>query len=173
MVGKILADTGGSAAIVETIVGKAGPRTLPWAMALIAAILGLPLFFEIGVVLLVPVVLLVARRTDAPVMRVGIPALAGLSVLHGLVPPHPGPLVAISNLHADLGQTLHLRPHHRRTDPGPLRSAAGAPDRAVGAGPRERDPGTGRLRRGPRTGRATLRRPRTRRRVTDNDWPRG
>ncbi len=106
MVGKILADTGGSAAIVETIVGKAGPRTLPWAMALIAAILGLPLFFEIGVVLLVPVVLLVARRTDAPVMRVGIPALAGLSVLHGLVPPHPGPLVAISNLHADLGQTL-------------------------------------------------------------------
>jgi gluconate:H+ symporter, GntP family len=106
MVGKILADTGGSAAIVETIVGKAGPRLLPWAMALIAAILGLPLFFEIGVVLLVPVVLLVARRTDVPVMRVGIPALAGLSVLHGLVPPHPGPLVAISNLNADLGQTL-------------------------------------------------------------------
>jgi GntP family gluconate:H+ symporter len=106
MVGKILADTGGSAAIVDTIVGKAGPRMLPWAMALIAAILGLPLFFEIGVVLLVPVVLLVARRTDVPVMRVGIPALAGLSVLHGLVPPHPGPLVAISNLGADLGQTL-------------------------------------------------------------------
>jgi GntP family gluconate:H+ symporter len=106
MVGKILADTGGSAAIVETIVGKAGPRMLPWAMALIAAILGLPLFFEIGVVLLVPVVLLVARRTDVPLMRVGIPALAGLSVLHGLVPPHPGPLVAISNLNADLGQTL-------------------------------------------------------------------
>jgi gluconate:H+ symporter, GntP family len=106
MIGKILADTGGSDAIVETIVGKAGPRMLPWAMALIAAILGLPLFFEIGVVLLVPVVLLVARRTDVPVMRVGIPALAGLSVLHGLVPPHPGPLVAISNLNADLGQTL-------------------------------------------------------------------
>jgi GntP family gluconate:H+ symporter len=106
MIGKILADTGGSDAIVETIVGKAGPRMLPWAMALIAAILGLPLFFEIGVVLLVPVVLLVARRTDVPVMRVGIPALAGLSVLHGLVPPHPGPLVAISNLNADLGKTL-------------------------------------------------------------------
>jgi GntP family gluconate:H+ symporter len=106
MVGKILADTGGSDAIVETIVGRASARMLPWAMALIAAILGLPLFFEIGVVLLVPVVLLVARRTDVPVMRVGIPALAGLSVLHGLVPPHPGPLVAIANLNADLGQTL-------------------------------------------------------------------
>ena len=75
-------------------------------MALIAAILGLPLFFEVGVVLLVPVVILVARRTDVPLMRVGIPALAGLSILHGLVPPHPGPLVAIDALGADLGLTL-------------------------------------------------------------------
>ena len=106
MVGKILADSGGSNAIVDTIIGKVGPRGLPWAMALIAAILGLPLFFEVGVVLLVPVVILVARRTDIPIMRVGIPALAGLSVLHGLVPPHPGPLVAIDNLDADLGLTL-------------------------------------------------------------------
>ena len=106
MVGKILADSGGSNAIVDTIIGKVGPRGLPWAMALIAAILGLPLFFEVGVVLLVPVVILVARRTDIPIMRVGIPALAGLSVLHGLVPPHPGPLVAIDNLGADLGLTL-------------------------------------------------------------------
>ena len=56
--------------------------------------------------LLVPVVLLVAARSDVPLMKVGIPALAGLSVLHGLVPPHPGPLVAISALKADLGLTL-------------------------------------------------------------------
>jgi GntP family gluconate:H+ symporter len=53
-------------------------------------------------------VLLVSRRTDVPLMRIGIPALAGLSVLHGLVPPHPGPLVAISALKADLGLTLAL-----------------------------------------------------------------
>ena len=77
-------------------------------MALIAAILGLPLFFEVGVVLLVPVVILVARRTGLPLMKVGIPALAGLSVLHGLVPPHPGPLAAIELLNADLGLTLLL-----------------------------------------------------------------
>ena len=108
MVGKILADSGGSDQIVDTIIGRVGPRGLPWAMALIAAILGLPLFFEVGVVLLVPVVILVARRLDIPLMRVGIPALAGLSVLHGLVPPHPGPLVAIDNLGADLGLTLLL-----------------------------------------------------------------
>ena len=106
MVGKLLADSGGSDTIVETIIGRVGPVGLPWAMALIAAMLGLPLFFEVGVVLLVPVVILVALRLDIPIMRVGIPALAGLSILHGLVPPHPGPLVAIDALGADLGLTL-------------------------------------------------------------------
>ena len=106
MVGKLLADSGGSDTIVETIISRVGPAGLPWAMALIAAMLGLPLFFEVGVVLLVPVVILVALRLDIPIMRVGIPALAGLSILHGLVPPHPGPLVAIDALGADLGLTL-------------------------------------------------------------------
>jgi GntP family gluconate:H+ symporter len=79
---------------------------MPWAMAGIAALIGLPLFFEVGVVLLVPVVVLVARRLRLPIVAVGIPALAGLSVLHGLVPPHPGPLVAIDALGANLGLTL-------------------------------------------------------------------
>jgi GntP family gluconate:H+ symporter len=108
MIGALLADSGGADTIVDTIIGRVGARGLPWAMALIAAILGLPLFFEVGVVLLVPVVILVARRTDVPLMRVGIPALAGLSILHGLVPPHPGPLVAIDAVGADLGLTLLL-----------------------------------------------------------------
>ena len=79
-------------------------------MAGVAALVGLPLFFEVGVVLLVPIVLLVARRTDIGLLRIGIPALAGLSVLHGLVPPHPGPLVAISSLNADLGPHPAVRP---------------------------------------------------------------
>jgi len=79
------------------------------AIAAVAALIGLPMFFEIGVVLLVPMVLLVAQRSEGPLLRIGIPALAGLSVLHGLVPPHPGPLAAIANLHADLGLTLRWR----------------------------------------------------------------
>ncbi|MCU1536353.1 MAG: gluconate transporter [Humibacillus sp.] len=106
MIGKLLEDSGGANRIVSTLVGRVGPRGLPWMMAAIAAILGLPLFFEVGVVLLVPVVILVARRTGLSLMKVGIPALAGLSVLHGLVPPHPGPLTAIGLLNADLGRTL-------------------------------------------------------------------
>jgi len=106
MIGALLAQSGGADGIVNRIVERVSGSALPWAMAGVAALVGLPLFFEVGVVLLVPIVLLVARRTDIGLLRIGIPALAGLSVLHGLVPPHPGPLVAISSLNADLGLTL-------------------------------------------------------------------
>jgi GntP family gluconate:H+ symporter len=106
MLGKLLADSGGANEIVDKIVGRVGRGLLPWAMALIAAIIGLPMFFEIGVVILVPIIILVGRRTGVPLMRIGIPALAGLSILHGLVPPHPGPVTAIDLLKADLGKTL-------------------------------------------------------------------
>jgi GntP family gluconate:H+ symporter len=108
IVGMLLISSGGAARVVDSIVSRVGERRLPWAMAGAAALVGLPMFFEIGVVLLIPIVLLVATRSRQPVLRVGIPALAGLSVLHGLVPPHPGPVTAITALHADLGLTLGL-----------------------------------------------------------------
>lgn len=108
MFGKILADSGGADQIVDTIIRHASPRALPWAMALVGAIIGLPMFFEIGLVLLMPVIYLVARRSGQSLVTIGIPALAGLSAMHGLVPPHPGPLTAIDYLGADLGTTLAL-----------------------------------------------------------------
>src|SRR6478672_2698007 len=108
MFGKLLADSGGADEIVDTIVGRSSGRSLPWAMALVGALIGLPMFFEIGLVLLMPVILLVARRSGLSLVRIGIPALAGLSAMHGLVPPHPGPLVAIDALTADLGVTPGL-----------------------------------------------------------------
>ncbi|GAA3396020.1 GntP family permease [Cryptosporangium minutisporangium] len=106
--GKLLADSGGADQIVDTIVGRARPAALPWLMALVGAIIGLPMFFEIGVVLLIPVIILVARRSGLSLMRIAVPTLAGLSVMHGLVPPHPGPLVAVDALEANLGLTLAL-----------------------------------------------------------------
>ena len=102
MFAKLLADSGGADEIVDTIVGRASPRALPWAMALVGAIIGLPMFFEIGLVLLMPVIYLVAKRSQLSLITVGIPALAGLSAMHGLVPPPPGPLTAIGLLHTDL-----------------------------------------------------------------------
>ncbi|HEY3557199.1 MAG TPA: SLC13 family permease [Kribbella sp.] len=107
MVGKLLADSGGADQVVDTLLrGRSGG--LPWKMALIAFIIGIPMFFEIGLVLLIPVVVLAVRRTGARAMLLGIPALAGLSVLHGFVPPHPGPLAAIGVLKGNVGITLAL-----------------------------------------------------------------
>ena len=108
MFGKLLADSGGADRIVDTLVARSSERTLPWTMALIGSLIGLPMFFEVGLVLLIPVIILVARRTGLPLLKIAIPALAGLSVMHGLVPPHPGPLVAVAALDANLGLTLGL-----------------------------------------------------------------
>ncbi|MCW2793234.1 MAG: idnT [Nocardioides sp.] len=108
MFAKLLADSGGADQIVDTIVGHASPRMLPWAMALVGAIIGLPMFFEISLVLLMPVIYLVARRAQVSLITVGIPALAGLSAMHGFVPPHPGPVTAVGYLGANLGLTLGL-----------------------------------------------------------------
>jgi GntP family gluconate:H+ symporter len=108
MLGKLLADSGGADRVIDKLLSKASKAMVPWAMALVAIIIGLPMFFEIGLVLLLPVIVLVTQRSGLKLMRVAIPALAGLSVLHGLIPPHPGPLIAIAAVHAQLGTTLAL-----------------------------------------------------------------
>ena len=104
--GKLLADSGGADRIVDTLLARSSVGALPWVMGGVGALIGLPMFFEVGLVLLVPVIILVARRSGLPLMRIAIPALAGLSAMHGLVPPHPGPLAAIDLVGADLGRTL-------------------------------------------------------------------
>jgi gluconate:H+ symporter, GntP family len=108
MLGKLLADSGGADRVIDKLLSKASKAMVPWAMALVAIVIGLPMFFEIGLVLLLPVIVLVTQRSGLKLMRVAIPALAGLSVLHGLIPPHPGPLIAIAAVHAQLGTTLAL-----------------------------------------------------------------
>ncbi|MBF6084637.1 gluconate transporter [Nocardia cyriacigeorgica] len=106
MFGKLLADSGGATRVVDTLLNLSGPKLMPSTMGLVGAVIGLPMFFEIGVVLLMPVIILVARHSGLPLMRIAIPTLAGLSAMHGLVPPHPGPLVAVDALDANLGLTL-------------------------------------------------------------------
>lgn len=96
MIGRVLMDTGATDRVVNTLVSKSSPVTIPWIMALIGALIGLPMFFEVGLVILVPVIILVAKRTKLPLIRVAIPTLAGLSIMHACVPPHPGPLAALS-----------------------------------------------------------------------------
>jgi GntP family gluconate:H+ symporter len=106
MFGKMLVDSGAADRVVDTLVRRSSKAALPWTMALIGALIGLPMFFEVGLVLLIPIIVLVAKRSEVPVMRIAVPALVGLSTMHAFVPPHPGPLVAISTVGANLGTTL-------------------------------------------------------------------
>ncbi|MFF7636494.1 gluconate:H+ symporter [Kitasatospora sp. NPDC008050] len=106
VLGRLMADSGGIDQIVTTLTRAVGPRGLPWVVTLVACLVGLSMFFEVGFVLLVPLVLQIAKRADYPVLRVGIPAMAGLATVHALVPPHPGVLVAITAVHASVGLTL-------------------------------------------------------------------
>ncbi len=106
MFGKLLVDSGAADRVVDTLVRRSSKAALPWTMALIGALIGLPMFFEVGLVLLIPIIVLVAKRSDVPIMKIAVPALVGLSTMHAFVPPHPGPLVAISTVGANLGTTL-------------------------------------------------------------------
>lgn len=108
MIGVLLTETGASDQIVDTIVAHSSKKTLPWAIAAVAFIMGISLFFEVGLVLMIPVVMSLAKRQNMPAIALGIPAIAALGCLHGFVPPHPGPLTAISYLNANLGVTLAL-----------------------------------------------------------------
>jgi GntP family gluconate:H+ symporter len=106
MVGKMLAESGGADVVADRLIRLFGVRHVHWTIALVAFVVGLPVFFSVGLVLVAPIVFTLARRERLPLLLVGLPLVAGLSASHGLVPPHPGPLAAIERLHADMGVTI-------------------------------------------------------------------
>ena len=106
MLGKMMAESGGADCIAYTLIRFFGEKRVHWAMVTIGFIVGLPVFFEVGFVLLVPIAFTIARRTKTSLLMVGLPMVAGLSVVHGLVPPHPAALVAVAIYNADLGRTV-------------------------------------------------------------------
>ncbi|MFE2989751.1 GntP family permease [Streptomyces sp. NPDC059262] len=113
MLGRLLSDSGATDAIAHAIVDRSSNRRLPWLVAAAAFVIGIPMFFEVGLIVLLPLIFSVARRLEddgatkgSPYVLLGVPAIAALSTLHGMVPPHPGPLTAMTGLHADLGLTL-------------------------------------------------------------------
>jgi len=106
MLGKMMAESGGADQIAYTLVHLFGEKNVSWAMMLIGLLIGLPAFFEVGFVLLVPIAFTVARRTGTSLILVGLPMLACLSVVHGLVPPHPAALMAVTIFKADVGRTI-------------------------------------------------------------------
>ena len=106
MLGKMMAESGGADQIAYTLIRVFGEKNVHWAMVVIGLVVGLPAFFEVGFVLLIPIVFTVARRTGTSLIMVGLPMVAGLSVVHGLVPPHPAALMAVTIFKADVGRTI-------------------------------------------------------------------
>jgi gluconate:H+ symporter, GntP family len=106
MLGKMMAESGGADQIAHTLIRFFGEKRVHWAMMVIGLIIGLPAFFEVGFVLLIPIAFTVARRTRTSLILVGLPMVAGLSVVHGLVPPHPAALLAVTIYKADVGRTI-------------------------------------------------------------------
>jgi Gnt-I system high-affinity gluconate transporter len=106
MLGKLVADSGAAQRIMEGLTKMVGVKGLPWGMALAGLLIGIPLFYNAGFVVVMPLIIAVGASTRLPLLYVGVPMLAALSVAHGFLPPHPSPTVISQQLHADLGKTL-------------------------------------------------------------------
>ena len=106
MLGKMMAESGGASRIATTLIDLFGERRVHWAIMFVAFIVGIPVFFQVGFVLLIPLVFTVARRTGMSLVKIGIPLVAGLSVVHGMVPPHPAAMLAVGTYQADVGRTI-------------------------------------------------------------------
>ena len=113
MLGKILADSGTTERLASAILQRTSEHMIPWAMTLVAFVIGIPMFFEVGLVVMLPLIFSVARKLESnerfkgsAYVYVGVPVIAALAAMHGMVPPHPGPLTAIATLHTTVGPTM-------------------------------------------------------------------
>ncbi len=106
MLGKMMAESGGAARIATTLIALFGERRVHWAIMVVAFLVGIPVFFQVGFMLLIPLVFTIARRSGLSLVKIGIPLVAGLSVVHGMVPPHPAAMLAVQAYRADIGRTI-------------------------------------------------------------------
>lgn len=106
MLGKLVAESGAAQRISDVLMGIFGIKNVTWAMMLTGLVVGIPLFYNVGFVLLVPLVFTVSYQYKLPAVYVGIPLLAALSVTHGFLPPHPSPAALVAQFGAHMGLTL-------------------------------------------------------------------
>ncbi|MGY5484401.1 GntP family permease [Paenibacillus sp. ALE2] len=106
MLGKLIADSGGAQRIAMTLVDKFGEKNIQWAVVAASFIIGIALFFEVGLVLLIPIVFAISKELKVSILYLGIPMVSALSVTHGFLPPHPGPTVIAGEYGANLGEVL-------------------------------------------------------------------
>lgn len=106
ILGKILETSGAAEQISGTLINGFGEKNIQWAVLLTGFLIGIPLYYNAGFVILVPLVFSIARRTGLPLLYIVMPMAASLSTTHCFLPPHPGPVVLVNAFHADMGKTL-------------------------------------------------------------------
>ncbi|HEX2975393.1 MAG TPA: gluconate:H+ symporter [Bacteroidales bacterium] len=106
MLGKLVAESGAAQRISSRLISLFGLRYIQWALVITGFIVGVPMFYNVGFVIMVPLIFTVAASTGLPLLYVGIPMLASLSVTHGFLPPHPSPSAIAVMFKADVGKTL-------------------------------------------------------------------
>jgi Gnt-I system high-affinity gluconate transporter len=106
MLGKLAAESGAAQRIASGLMKLFGQDKIHWALLLTGFIIGIPLFYNVGFVLVIPLIFSVAQKYNLPVVYVGVPLLAALSVTHGFLPPHPAPTALVAQFGADMGTTL-------------------------------------------------------------------
>ena len=106
MFGKLIAQSGAAQKIAAVLMGAFGTRHITWALMFTGLIVGIPLFYNVGFVLLVPLIFSVVYRSKLPAVYLGVPLLAALSVTHGFLPPHPAPTAMVPIFNANMSTTL-------------------------------------------------------------------
>ena len=106
MLGKLVAESGAAKKIAEVMVNIMGTKKIQWGLMIAGFIVGIPLFYGVGFVLLVPIIFSIVYQYKFPAVYIGLPMLAALSVAHGFLPPHPSPVALVSIFNANMGITL-------------------------------------------------------------------
>jgi len=106
ILGKLLEASGAANQITATLVNAFGIKYIQWAVLLTGFLVGIPLYYNAGFIILVPLIFSIAKRTSLPLLYLAIPMAASLSVTHCFLPPHPGPVLLVNAFHADMGLTL-------------------------------------------------------------------
>jgi len=104
--GKLIADSGAARRIAISLIDTMGPSRMPIAMTITGFVVGLPLYYNVGFVLMIPLIFSLVAQSGRPAVALGMPLLAGLSIAHGFLPPHPSPTALVAAVHADMGKTL-------------------------------------------------------------------
>ena len=108
ILGKMLEESGGAERLARTLINTLGKKRANWAMMIVGLLTGIPVFFQVGFVLLIPLVISVARATGLSIVAIGVPMGVSLQIVHCMLPPHPAAMAIAATLNADLGKVILL-----------------------------------------------------------------